>query len=115
MTDLSNRALKAFDRQHGAYLVLPWPAELPTPKLADDEERQATPAEHLAATRLVAPIAQRYALIHIATQAGRLRRPQGVARATVIEPYLMAQLVTTRWLGTSHIGRQAPAVWVIAI
>jgi len=112
---LSNRKLKAFDRQGGAYLVLPWPGRLPATdvSLALDDERAATNSEHLAALPIAAPIAQRYGLIHLATQVAFLRMPGPVpATARPAKLWLLAHLVTARWQRVTTPGAPAPMQWM---
>lgn len=109
---LSNRKLKAFDRRGGAYMVLPWPADLPmaVASLALDEERAATRAEHIAALRIAAPIAAPNGLIHIATQVAHLRPPHDSAdQRTRLR--LLAHLVTPRWQRATTSGGRAPVQW----
>jgi hypothetical protein len=112
---LSNRKLKSFDRQGGAYLALSWPAGLDPPadaeRLGLDGERPATQREHIAAMRLVAGTAREYGLIHIATQVAILTRPSGQARTGQTEPTLLVHLVSPRYQRVTEPGAAAPTLW----
>lgn len=109
---LSKRKLLAFDRRGGAYLVLPWPDTLVAPAtLRLGEERPAIKSEHLAAMRLVAPIARDHGLIHIATQVAMLRVPSDLPHAGMVRAHLLAHLVTYRWLRPTRPGEPAPVRW----
>lgn len=108
---LSNRKLKAFNRTGGAYLVLPWPADLPTPRPEQrDVEVRATQAQHLAALRMVAPITQAYGLIHLATMVSHLLPPTHW-QPRVVQPLLLVHLVTPRYERATKPGCRAPAQW----
>lgn len=112
---LSRRKLKAFDRKGGAYLALPWPADLPPPidlGAAAGDERKSTQSEHLATMPLVAELAQKYALVHIATTVARLKRPTGLEREDAVEPHLLAHMVSMRWQGVTKPGAMAPVHWL---
>lgn len=115
MIRLSNRQLRAIDRRHGAYLVLPWPENRPIPDdgLGIDEERPASQSERAAAMRLVGPLCAAYGLIHLATMAGRLRQPIMGAppEQRPVHYHLLAHLVTARWQRVSRPGAAAPALW----
>lgn len=56
MIRLSGKQRKAADRVGGVELMIPWPPGLPEPiDLADDEERDATPAEFDGARAILDP------------------------------------------------------------
>lgn len=77
---LTGKQRKAADRVGGVELMIPWPPGLPEPlDLADDEERDATPAEFDAARGLLDP--------QLATD--------GIAIRGV-------KAVRTRWLGSDY-------------
>lgn len=108
--NLSSTQSKAIDRQGGAYLALAWPAGLPAPSgLGVDEERPATPAEHIAALRIAEPIARDAGLVHIATLTARLERD--IRFGGGVTPMLLAHVVTPRWERVTRPGQPGRALW----
>lgn len=107
MDGISNTQFRAIDRKGGACLALAWPADLPPPNgLTDGNEQPATAAQHIAAARIIAPIAASAGLVHIATLATILP-PTGTGAAC---PMLLAHVVTPRWQRVTRPGAQVRAL-----
>jgi hypothetical protein len=98
---LSGRQIKSMDRVGGADLIMPWPANLPRgPKLALDEERDATAAEHAVAERMVGEACRAADLVPVRTMVAMLRRPTyaDFPRAGAIEQHLIVRIIGHRWV-----------------
>ena len=109
---LSRRQVKTMDRVGGADLIIPWPADLPLGvKLARDEERDATPAEHERAKALVLDACVANDLVPVRTMVAMLERPVGLPRERAVEQHLIVRIIGRRWVHAT--GRpQSGECWV---
>lgn len=120
---LSGKHRKAMDRLGGAELILPWPPGLPDgtrgAKLIEDEERDATPAEHAAAEQIVGAACRAEGLVPVRVSAAMLRRPETshsgagyVPHSGQVELHLVVLIIGRRWVNAST-RRQPPQFWYI--
>lgn len=108
---LSQRQIKAMNRVGGANLILDWPAGLPhgTP-LERDHEREATPAERVAAEALVTTACAAAGLVPVHVRVVNIRRPSAYPRGGQYETHLAVTIIGRRWVHAT--GRHDPPdVW----
>lgn len=100
---LSGKHRKAMDRVGGAELILPWPPGLADgtrgAPLAEDEERDATPAEIAAAEQIVGPACAAAGLVPVRFAVAMLRLPGTAPRAgRPVERRLVVLITGRRWV-----------------
>lgn len=104
---LSRRQIKAADRVPGIELMLPWPAALPPPDLALDEERDATPRERAAAEAALGDL-ERHGLVLTEVLAVVAHGHDEPNRP--VAPYLACIIRGRRWL-KAHPRPDPVIVW----
>lgn len=104
---LSRRQIGDADRVGGIELILPWPGGLPIDQpLAEDDERDTSPAEHAVAEALLREACETHGLVPVRSAAAMLRRPSGLPRAGAVEQHLCVVLIGWRWVHAT--GARAP-------
>lgn len=105
---LSRRQVKLADRVGGCELILPWPEwQSLGPALAEDQERDATRAEHAAAEQIIGAAAHAAGLVPVRSVVRHMKRPTQLPRGDTVEQHLIVLLIGQRWVHAT--GRPQPA------
>jgi hypothetical protein len=101
---LSRRQVERADRIGGIELMIPWPAELREPRLADDHECEANAREKRCAEDLVRASCAEHGLVPVHVRVARLPQPAVLSPTHEYATVLAVTIIGHRWVHASTRG-----------